>query len=239
MRILALDTGTESCSVALLVGTELIEESLELGRGHAQEILHMVDRVLSRGGASLSSLSGIAAGVGPGSFTGVRIGVAVAQGLAFGAGLPVLPVTTLEALALPLIARGAQRVLACLDARMGEVYYGCFAGRPAPPTVYALGPLRVAAPADLVLPPRPQAAADFVGVGRGFCAYPELLRRAHLCVAPEDARKLPAAGDMARLGAARLAAGEGLDAGRLEPVYVRDKVALTEDERRAPGPGGK
>ncbi len=89
MRVLALDTATEACSVALLTEHGLISDSVEIGRGHAQEILGMVDRILAEGGASLASLSGIAAGIGPGSFTGVRVSVAVAQGLAFGAGLAV------------------------------------------------------------------------------------------------------------------------------------------------------
>src|SRR6202789_2001002 len=129
MRVLALDTATEACSVALLSGDELIGRSAEGGLSHAQQILGMVEAILAEAQVSLSMLDGIAASIGPGAFTGVRITVAVAQGLAFGAGLRVAPVTTLEALALQALQGSpgaAGPVLACLDARMGEVYWGCF-----------------------------------------------------------------------------------------------------------------
>src|ERR1700723_308317 len=125
MRVLALDAATEACSVALLSGDELTSRFAEGGRSHAQQVLDMVQAVLAEAQVSLSMLDGIAASIGPGAFTGVRISVAVAQGLAFGAGLRVAPVTTLEALALQALqgSPGAPGpVLACLDARMGEVY---------------------------------------------------------------------------------------------------------------------
>src|ERR1700737_2556049 len=124
MRVLALDTATEACSVALLSGDEVICRFAEGGLAHAQQVLGMVEAVLAEAEVSLSMLDGIAASIGPGAFTGVRISVAVAQGLAFGAGLRVAPVTTLEALASQAIGRGSSAALACLDARMGEVYWG-------------------------------------------------------------------------------------------------------------------
>src|ERR1700686_1652411 len=105
----------------------MIGRSAHGGLSHAQQILGMVDAVLAEAQVSLSMLDGIAASIGPGAFTGVRISVAVAQGLAFGAGLRVAPVTTLEALASQVMGRGASHALACLDARMGEVYWGCLA----------------------------------------------------------------------------------------------------------------
>jgi tRNA threonylcarbamoyladenosine biosynthesis protein TsaB len=232
MRVLALDTATEACSVALLTEHGMISESVEIGRGHAQEILGMVDRILAQGGASLANLSGIAAGIGPGSFTGVRVSVAVAQGLAFGAGLAVVPVTSLEALALEAIGGGADQVLACLDARMGEVYWGCFAAR-MPGLLSALGPLEVGPPAAVQLPHgAAQAAAGlFRGIGRGFAAYPELCALPGLRIEPDDRRALPQAHAMARLGALRLQAGAGIDPALLEPLYLRNKVAMTEAER--------
>jgi len=190
MRLLALDTATEACTVALLTEHGLISESIEIGRGHAQEILGMVDRVLAQGGVTLASLSGIAAGVGPGSFTGVRVSVAVAQGLAFGAGLPVVPVSSLEALALQAIGRGAERTLACLDARMGEVYFECFAAQPAG-LLSAFGPPAVGPPAGVRLPDAARAGSGPLhGIGRGFAVYPELLRIAELSVDPADASVL-------------------------------------------------
>jgi tRNA threonylcarbamoyladenosine biosynthesis protein TsaB len=227
MRLLALDTATEACSVALLTGGDLISATQEIGRGHAQEILAMVDRILAEGGATLASLSAIAAGVGPGSFTGVRVSVAVAQGLAFGAGLPVIPVTSLEALAAAAIGSGAERVLACLDARMGEVYWGCFTPDPGR-GVRATSAAAVGPPHSVVLP----AAESFRGVGRGFAAYPVLAALPGLSLNAADSQALPDAREFALLGALRLELGEGLDPADLIPLYLRDKVASTEAERR-------
>jgi tRNA threonylcarbamoyladenosine biosynthesis protein TsaB len=234
MRLLALDTATEACSVALLTEHGLLSDSVEIGRGHAQEILGMVDRILAQGGATLASLSGIAAGIGPGSFTGVRVSVAVAQGLAFGAGLPVVPVTSLEALAIEAIGAGAERVLACLDARMGEVYWGCFVAQ-ASGMLSAVGPSAVGPPAAVRLPEGGSyaAAPHFRGIGRGFAAYPELCAIPGLLIESEARRALPQARAVALLGAARLAAGAGIDAEFLEPLYLRNKVAMTEAERGA------
>lgn len=227
MRVLAIETSTEALSIALRTEQGTLERGLETARGHAERILSLIDAVLGEESVRLSQLDGIAAGVGPGSFTGVRISVAVAQGLSFGAGLPVVPVTSLEALAFPAIEAGADRVIACLDARMGEIYWGCFAADPAR-GLHALGSLQVAAASSVRLP----SADRYRGVGRGFTAYPELAALLGIEVDARAAAALPNAADMARLGALRLAAGEGLDPQDLKPEYVRDKVALTEAERR-------
>jgi len=227
MRVLAIETSTEALSIALRTEQGTLERGLETARGHAEQILSLIDAVLGEERVRLSQLDGIAAGVGPGSFTGVRISVAVAQGLGFGAGLPVVPVTSLEALAFPAIEAGADRVIACLDARMGEIYWGCFAADPAR-GVRAIGSLQVAAASHVRLP----SAERYRGVGRGFTAYPELAALLGIEVDARAAAALPNAADMARLGALRLAAGEGLDPADLKPEYVRDKVALTEAERR-------
>jgi tRNA threonylcarbamoyladenosine biosynthesis protein TsaB len=228
MRVLAVDTATEASSVALLSGDELICRFAEGGVPHTQQILGMVEAVLAEAQVSLSMLDGIAASIGPGAFTGVRISVAVAQGLAFGAGLPVAPVSTLEALAFQVIRSGAAHALACLDARMGEVYWGCFAadrtrglGWSCPPSV---GP-----PASVALP----APGPYRGIGRGFDAYPALAALPGLELRPEDSRALPSAREFARLGALRLQLAEGLDPAEVSPLYLRDKVALTEAERAA------
>jgi tRNA threonylcarbamoyladenosine biosynthesis protein TsaB len=225
MRVLAFDSSTETLSVALQTEQGTIERGLEMARGHAEQILPLIDAVLGEANVRLSQLDGIAAGVGPGTFTGVRISVAVAQGLAYGAGLPVVPVTSLEALAFSAIEAGADRVIACLDARMGEVYWGCFARDPAQ-GLSALGSLQVAPAGRVRLP----SAGRYRGIGRGFTAYPELAALADLDA--RSASALPNAADMARLGALRFAAGQGLDPADLKPEYVRDKVALTEAERR-------
>ncbi len=228
MRILALDTATEACSVALLTDDGVIGRWREVGRGHAEEILGMVDATLAEAGLGLGSLDAIAASVGPGSFTGVRICVSVAQGLAFGAGLPVLAITTLEALSMAALRGGADQVLACLDARMGEVYWGCFRAHPEM-GVAAAGSLTVSKPAAVSVP----FAGEYQGIGRGFAAYPELAQRQGL-VLPAGAREaLPDARQMACLGAIRLRAGQALDPADLDPEYLRDKVAQTEAERAA------
>lgn len=228
MRVLAVDTATEASSVALLNGDELLSRYAEGGLSHAQQILGMVEAVLAEAQVSLSMLDGIAASIGPGSFTGVRISVAMAQGLAFGAGLRVAPVSTLEALALQAMRSGAANALACLDARMGEVYWGCFTADPAR-GVAASSPPSVGPPESVVLPvPGPHR-----GIGRGFTAYPALAALPGLELDPADRRALPNAREFARLGALRLQLAEGLDPADISPLYLRDKVALTEAERVA------
>jgi tRNA threonylcarbamoyladenosine biosynthesis protein TsaB len=226
MRVLALDAATEACSVALLVGGELIGRSAEGGRTHAQHVLGMVEAVLAEAQVSLSMLDGIAASIGPGAFTGVRISVAVAQGLAFGAGLRVAPVTTLEALALQVMRGGAAHALACLDARMGEVYWGCFSADVKRGVIASSSP-QVGPPGTVALP----GPGDYRGIGRGFAAYPALAALPGVELDPEDAKGLPNAREFARLGALRLSLGEGLDPADLSPLYLRDKVAFTEAER--------
>jgi tRNA threonylcarbamoyladenosine biosynthesis protein TsaB len=235
VRILALDTATEACSVALLVSpgamlaeAEILGRYQELGKSHAQQILGMVEAVLAEAQTPLSSLDAIAASIGPGSFTGVRISVATAQGLAFGTNLPVVPVTTLEALGMHAMRNGADRALACLDARMNEVYWGCFAADPergvAATRAAAVGP-----PDSVVLPD----GMRYRAIGRGFAAYPPLAALLGLDFDPKDSRLLPDAREFARLGAMRFALGEARDPAEINPLYLRDKVALTEAERRA------
>lgn len=224
MRLLALDASTEACSAALLIGDRVIGRYEEPAGAQAERLLELVDAVLAEAGLRPAALEAIAVGVGPGAFTGVRLGVAVAQGLAFGAGLPVVPVVTLEALAWRAIASGP--VLACLDARMKEVYWGCYRSDPRR-GVASLAAPRVGAIETVC----PAAPAPRRGIGRGFAAYPRLAALAGVEVDAADARALPDARDLARLGALRVAVGEAIDPAALEPLYVRDKVAATEAER--------
>jgi len=228
MKILALDTATEACSVALITDADVIGRWREVGRGHAEEILGMVDTTLAEAGVTLGSLDAIASSVGPGSFTGVRICVSVAQGLAFGAGLPVLAITTLEALSVAALHDGADQVLACLDARMGEVYWGCFRAHP-DLGVLAEGGLAVSRPEAVSVP----FAGMYHGIGRGFAAYPLLAGREGLLLPAGACAALPDARHMASLGVIRLRAGQALDPAELKPTYLRDKVAQTEVERTA------
>ena len=226
MRILALDAATEACSVALLANGVIAVRTLESGRSSAPKILNMAEEVLAEAKVSLSMLDGIAASIGPGSFTGVRITVAVAQGLAFGAGLKVVPVTTLEALALQVLGDTTRRAIACLDARMGEVYWGCFAAD-AVRGVIECNASRVGSPDSVAA----SLSGRYVGVGRGFSAYPKLALIPGVELGSAQAQALPNAREIAQLGAQRFAAGAGIDPADLTPLYLRDKVALTEAER--------
>jgi tRNA threonylcarbamoyladenosine biosynthesis protein TsaB len=227
VNVLALDAATEACSVALLTNGAAITRTIESGKGNALNILRMAEEVLAEGQMSLSMLDGIAASVGPGAFTGVRISVAVAQGLAFGAGLKVVPVTTLEALALQVLEGSGSRAIACLDARMGEVYWGCF-GWDGARGVSECGASRVGPPESVSL----SASGRYLGIGRGFLAYPVLATLPGVEIDALRSAALPNAREIARLGALRLAR-EGLDPADLTPLYLRDKVALTEAERAA------
>jgi tRNA threonylcarbamoyladenosine biosynthesis protein TsaB len=228
VRVLALDAATEACSVALLSNGDVLVRLVDSGKSSAQQILSLVEELLAEGQISLSSLDGIAASIGPGAFTGVRISVAVAQGLAFGAGLHVVPVTTLEALALQVLRGAPGPALACLDARMGEVYWGCFTADAARGVIES-GALIVGPPAAVGL----GLKGRHIGIGRGFSAYPELARIPGVEINSRDSLALPNAREFAQLGALRLAGGSGMDPADLKPLYLRDKVALTEAERAA------
>lgn len=230
MRVLALDAATEACSVALMCGSEVLVRSLESGKGHAGQLLAMVGQVLAQGQLSLSMLDGIAASVGPGAFSGVRISVAVAQGLAFGADLPVVPVTTLQALAMQVMPGGNALALACLDARMGEVYWGCFTEDADRGVIEVLRP-GVAAPESVLEEIARGQSGRYVGIGRGFSAYPALETIAGLEIDTTRRVALPNAREIARLGVLKFSSGDGIDPEDLRPVYLRDKVALTEAER--------
>jgi tRNA threonylcarbamoyladenosine biosynthesis protein TsaB len=218
MIVLALETATEACSAALAIDGDIRERFAVAPRGHSQLILPMVDELLAEAGITLAQVDALAFGRGPGAFTGLRIAVGVAQGIAFGADLPVIPVSTLAAL-----AQGceADAVLAAIDARMDEVYWGAFR-RNAAGLMQASGVETVAAPARVEVP----EGTDWVGAGSGWGAYEAALNAA--CagrVIAWHAEALPHARDVARLGMAGLAAGETVSAEQALPVYLRDEVA--------------
>jgi tRNA threonylcarbamoyladenosine biosynthesis protein TsaB len=224
VRILALDTATESCSVALLSGGQVIARERRLERGHAEHVLPMVDEVLAEGGLTLAALSAIAFGRGPGAFTGVRLAASVTQGLAFGAGLAVVPISDLRALAhRALEADGAiDAVLACIDARMREVYWGCY--ERAAGLASLVGDERLSGPVGVQLPDGWPRMRHIGGAGSGFNAYPHLqqgLGRPLDRVWPE---LLPRAIEIARLAAPEVAEGRVYPAEQALPVYLRDEV---------------
>ncbi len=231
VRILALDAATEACSVALWTDGAVIARYEEAGRDAAMRILPLVDEVLFEAGVRLPELTALAAGIGPGAFTGVRISVSVAQGLAFGAGLPVIGINSLEALAWAALQRqpGADDALACLDARMGELYWARYR-RDAARGVEAVAGPALSAPQAVGVD---TSARTHTAIGRGM----RLLRTHPLHQATLDANALPQARHMAELAALRLARQEAVDAAQLQPLYLRDKVALTEDERRLAAAG--
>jgi tRNA threonylcarbamoyladenosine biosynthesis protein TsaB len=228
MKLLAFDTSTHWLSVACGGNDAWCVRGEPAGQAHSERLLHLVDAVLAEAGWSLPSLDGIAFGAGPGSFTGVRIACGVAQGLGLGAGLPLVPVPTLEALAQAAWRdHAATHVVACLDARMREVYVAAYA-RESGVWNAVLAPA-VLPPADVAMPSR--ARAMWHGVGGGFAAYPALAVQLALNDVHADA--VPDARAIGELAQPRLAAGEGVAAADALPVYVRHRVALTTAERAA------
>lgn len=229
MKILALDTATENCSAALLLEGRLAQREAWLARGHAEHLLPMIQSLLQEAGIGLVSLNAIAFGRGPGGFTGVRLAASVTQGLAFGAGVPVIPISDLQALAQRVLDEdpGSSRVLICTDARMQEVYSGSFArgeeGRAVPAS-----PERVGKPAAVQLPQAWHPGSGVVGAGSGFAAYPELGAQ----VSRVREGLWPRAAEIAQLAAAEAAAGRLLGAEEAIPVYLRDDVAQVP--RRVP-----
>jgi tRNA threonylcarbamoyladenosine biosynthesis protein TsaB len=223
MRILALDTSTEYCSVALWQDRVVVERCELVGQKHSETLMAMLDALLFKAGVKLEQLDGIAFGMGPGSFTGVRIACGVTQGLALGANLPVVGVCTLEALAE---ASGKSRVIAALDARMGEIYHAVYERQHD-------GWTTVSEPC-LCKPENapPVVGSEWFGVGSGFAAYGAVLEArydGHL--QGSNGAAIPQAAAIAALGAVQFALGRGVDAAEALPLYLRDKVALKTSER--------
>jgi tRNA threonylcarbamoyladenosine biosynthesis protein TsaB len=236
MKLLAIDTASAQCSAALLVGEQLLERALPTQREHALLLLPMVDALLSEAGLTLRGLDGIAFGCGPGSFTGLRIAASVTQGLAAGANIPVLPISDLRTLAerartapastAAVAAPAGGWLLACMDARMGELYSAVFADTGQPVGVAKDGEM-LSSPAALVddlsriLPPSARISA---AAGLGLAAYPviaQLVIDSSRCLAQAE----PHAREVACLAASDLAAGaKWMDAADAQPIYLRNKV---------------
>ena len=224
MNVLAVETSTELCSVALLRGRELFVEEELAGNRHSELLAPMVRRILERARLQVAGLDGIAFGQGPGSFTGIRIACGMAQGLAFGAGRPVVPVPSLLALAEQA---NEANVVAAFDARMGEAYLAAYA-RQGEDWKEVIAPSLVDATA---LPPLP--GRRWAATGSGFDRHAWLREAYRDSVEMRLEGDLPRAGAIARIATRRLAQGGGVAAERAAPLYLRDKVALTTEERRA------
>jgi tRNA threonylcarbamoyladenosine biosynthesis protein TsaB len=227
MKLLAIETSTEACSIALCCDGDIRERYEIAPRRHAELLLPWIDAMLAEAGMAKTALDAIAVGRGPGAFTGVRLGIAVAQGIAYALERPLLPVSTLAALAVAAGAQPGERVLAAIDARMQEVYVGTFLiGDDRLPDAIAEEQLCRPDRADIT------RDVDWIGVGTGFAAQAGALRDA---VGPRllriDADALPRAAAVARLAVRGWRRGEAIDPAAIEPAYLRDKVAQTLAER--------
>ncbi|MGQ4660134.1 tRNA (adenosine(37)-N6)-threonylcarbamoyltransferase complex dimerization subunit type 1 TsaB [Lysobacter sp. F6437] len=226
MKLLAFELATEACSVALWIDGEVRERFEIAPRRHAELALPWADALLAEAGVAKSQLDAIALGRGPGAFTGVRLAIAIGQGIALALDRPIVPVSTLAALALQ--APGP-RALAAIDARMGEVYSASFELRDG--DAIALDNESVGAP-DTVQ--APDGGDGWHGVGTGFGACDGALReRLSGRLQSIDATALPHAGDVARLAAVAFERGEAVAPERVEPAYLRNNVALTIREQQA------
>jgi tRNA threonylcarbamoyladenosine biosynthesis protein TsaB len=234
LHVLAIDTSTELCSAAVVMrdGRSILRSALT-ERSHADLILPMVDEVLAEARLRLQDLDGLAFGRGPGGFTGLRIAAGVIQGLAYGAGLKVAPVSSLAAVAFLVstspssLGEVKEGILVCNDARMNELYWACYRFDAAEPLrAHALTAERVSPPDRVEPPPGVRHVA-----GNGIARHPQLRERFEAAGLRFHDGLYPRADAIAQLGAAMLARGEGVDAMQALPTYVRDDVA-----RPAAGP---
>jgi len=223
MKILAIDTATEACSAALYLDGEITQQYRVAPREHSHIILPMIDQLLAESDTRVADLDALAFGRGPGSFMGVRIAAGVTQGIAFAWDLPVVPVSTLAAIAQTANAEtGAVRVLAAIDARMNEVYW-------APYTLSEQGLMHLVGVESVIAPERVvQPAEDgWTGAGTGWSAYGEILN-ASLgpgVLAAQLDQCLPSAASIVKLAVAEYEAGRHVAASKAVPVYLRDNVA--------------
>ncbi len=242
MKLLALELATEACSVALWVDGDVRERFEIAPRRHAELALPWAEQLLAEAGLKKSQLDAIAVGRGPGAFTGVRLAIAIGQGIALALDRPIVPVSTLAALAAgSLLGRGleptetagpdvpARRVFASIDARMSEIYTGAFELHGG--DIRALSAEAVLAPGLAELP---GDRDDWHGVGTGFAACDGALSsRLQSRFVSIDPAALPRAAAVAHLAAAAFARGEAVAPEQAEPAYLRNHVALTIAEQKA------
>ncbi len=233
MKLLAIDAATEACSVALLVGDVIYERYVVFPRGHSKLLLNMVDEILTEASVSLKSLDAIAFDRGPGSFTGVRIGTSVTQGLAFGADLPVIPVSSLATIAQGVWREGGHKqVLSVIDARMAEVYWGYYSAEQG---IMTLQGAEHISKAEAITPAKGQC----FGAGTGWQAYQATLQMAMQlqgtlgvegkCVG-FDPDRLPHAVDILSLAKPLFEAREYVPAEQALPTYLRNEVAKKQSQ---------
>jgi tRNA threonylcarbamoyladenosine biosynthesis protein TsaB len=220
--ILALDTSTEACSCALFMDGTIHERYAVVPRQHAQLILPMIRDLLAAQSLRISDVDAIAFGQGPGSFTGLRIAAGVTQGIAFAADLPVIPVSTLAAIALDVfLLSGADSILACLDARIEEVYWGQFQIADGLPQ--AVGSEHLCRPEDMAVQFRMPDVRPTAG-GNGLIYLPRFPAAIHLNPDISFPQLLPRAGHIATIAAPLFQQKRHIAAEDVHPVYLRDKV---------------
>lgn len=221
--ILAIDTSADIASVALLRGTLLTTRASDGAQSHSQVLVPMVQQLLSEAGLTVTDCDAIAFGAGPGSFTGVRTACGVAQGLGFGAGCRILPVSTLAAMALACHeVTGASSVVPLLDARMGEVYWAQYD--------FTAGLSEICAPA-LALPVAVLPRGTATACGNGLTVYATQFHTASWLTATRH-ESMPHAEQIARLALHGFQRGQAMDARSAQPIYLRNNVALTTRERQ-------
>lgn len=220
MKLLGIETSSNVGSVALRVDGEVRAREMASPREQTEQLLRLVDESLAAAGLGLADLDGIVFGRGPGSFTGLRVAAAVAQGLALASGVPLLPVSSLQCLAQTAFrTEQAARSLVCVDARMGEVYWGEFELEGG--VLRPVGGERLGLPGDLVVP----AQRPWAAVGDGFASYREALGERAASAERLLPELKPAAEDLFPHAAVDLAAGRSVTPGDALPVYLREHTA--------------
>ena len=226
MNILAIDTATEACSAALYINGELKSSYQLAPREHSSLILKMIDGLLSEADLAVSKLDAIAFGRGPGSFMGLRIAAGVVQGIAFAHDIPVIPVSTLKAIAQRAFEETKNKhILVAIDARMDEVYWAVYSLKEQLWHLY--GEEAVISPDKVFLPEKlNQSDEQWVGAGTGWASYKDRLlltvNRQLQTILPDC---LPSAEVIAKLAVAELKAGNTITAAEAIPVYLRNDVA--------------
>lgn len=230
MKILAIDTSTEACSAALYIDGELIERYLVAPRKHIELLKPMVDEVMKAGEVDVSELTGLAFGAGPGSFAGLRVACAFVQGIGAGLDIPVVPVSTLKAMAQQVLDTHSDRtVLVMLDAKMKEVYWGVY--RLEDKEVITVLPEQVTKIDEIPSFTGIVGLANIIGAGDGWNVVPNWVE----ALKPEFIEKnvYPRAGEIALLAIDDFENGMALDADQVSPMYLRNNIALTIEEQEA------
>lgn len=223
MKLLALDTSTEACSAALFIDGEIAQQFEITPKAHTKLLLPMIQNLLAGAELKLTQLDALAFGCGPGSFTGLRIATGVVQGLAFGADLPVVCVSTLAALAQK---QAEELAFVAMDARINEIFWGVYQ-KNSEHFVELIGQEAVLPVSQVHFPNK-----NAVGIGSGWHVYEtQLLEKTHGLVSKIENRVLPQAKEIAELGVYAFKQGRVVSAELAQPVYLRDKVAQTEHER--------